>query len=436
MAKKKKYYSEEAQAIMGTIPSWIIRWGITMIFSVFALIVIGCCIIKYPKIIKAPVVLTTKYPPANLAAKYTGLLDSICVENGDKVTHHQMIALFKTPANYRDICCIKLFLEKNQSKKAKLYIQNDSLYAHYTLGSVQTFWSNYVQQCMDYKNYLNINYIQQKKDLLALQIRKNEEYYYKQKRHYTLLKQEYALEYHSFKRDSTLFQKEIISKEQLEQAKQALLSKQATVANFNTILSSTELSILKEKQQLVELSIQYQKDIDKFERELTQQQQQLLAQIEQWYDRFVIISPIDGIVTLHQFWNSNQHVSSGQLIASVVPNQKSKIIGRLLVPSNGFGKIKLNQTVNVRLNGYPYMEYGVLKGSVYSVSAIPEKIQTNTGSQIVYGVEIHFDNALQTTYNKEIHFIQDMNGEGEIITEDMRLIEHFIQPIMSLLKNN
>ena len=39
-------HSEEAQQILGCVPSWIVRWGVTVISAVFALILIGCCIIK------------------------------------------------------------------------------------------------------------------------------------------------------------------------------------------------------------------------------------------------------------------------------------------------------------------------------------------------------------------------------------------------------
>lgn len=48
-------YSEPVQEILGTIPSWITRWGVTIIFGVFAMIIIGCCLIDYPKTLTAPI---------------------------------------------------------------------------------------------------------------------------------------------------------------------------------------------------------------------------------------------------------------------------------------------------------------------------------------------------------------------------------------------
>ena len=54
---------------------------------------------------------------------------------------------------------------------------------------------------------------------------------------------------------------------------------------------------------------------------------------------------------------------------------------------------------------------------------------------IVYTVEVEFPADLRTTYRRELPLIQQMDGTGEIITEEMRLIEQFIQPVVSLFKN-
>ena len=61
-------HTEEAQQILGRIPSWIVRWGVTVIFAVFALILIGCCIIKYPERVTATVTITTGNSPVDVVA--------------------------------------------------------------------------------------------------------------------------------------------------------------------------------------------------------------------------------------------------------------------------------------------------------------------------------------------------------------------------------
>ena len=110
-----------------------------------------------------------------------------------------------------------------------------------------------------------------------------------------------------------------------------------------------------------------------------------------------------------------------------------KVIGKLQIPSEGFGKVKVGQTVLVKLNGYPYMEYGVLKGKIESISKSPDIDLTTNG--ISYAADVKLPDKLETTYRKKLHLIQKMNGEADIITDDIRLLEQFVKPIISLFKN-
>ena len=107
-------------------------------------------------------------------------------------------------------------------------------------------------------------------------------------------------------------------------------------------------------------------------------------------------------------------------------------MGRLKVPSSGFGKVMVGQPVNIKLNGFPYLEFGILKGNVASISSVPEE----TAGGLAYTVDVALPRGLESTYRKELPFVQNMDGSAEIITEDLRLIDRFVQPIRSLLRNH
>lgn len=173
-----------------------------------------------------------------------------------------------------------------------------------------------------------------------------------------------------------------------------------------------------------------------YERTLKQCRQQLSAQIAQWRQQYVLEAPSAGRVTLTRYWSSNQRISAGDKLASILPDGTTEVIGRLQIPSAGFGKIRIGQQVQVRLNGYPYMEFGVLRGEIRSLSAVPEQVQTPTGTEIVYLAEVLFPEGMTTSYSRELPMIQQMDGTAEIITEDLRLIERFVQPVISLFKNH
>jgi len=91
------------------------------------------------------------------------------------------------------------------------------------------------------------------------------------------------------------------------------------------------------------------------------------------------------------------------------------------------GKIKIGQEVNIRLANYPDRQFGVLKGKVKSISLTPDK----EGNLLI---DISLPKGLTTSYKTEIHFQQEMSGNADVITEDLRLIERLLYQFRSILK--
>lgn len=164
------FHSEEAQEIMGRAPSWVVRWGITVIFVILALIVLGCYIIKYPQTVTAPISITTVNAPSDLTARYDGLLDSVCVGNGENVRTGQLIALLATPADYDDIRSLEEHLSATDSPQT--LAEAEWVSDRYVLGDLQSTWAEFAARCLDFKHYLATDLIGTKKRLLEAQIAK------------------------------------------------------------------------------------------------------------------------------------------------------------------------------------------------------------------------------------------------------------------------
>lgn len=432
------YYSEPVQEIMGSIPSWITRWGVTVIAGIFALIIIGCCIIRYPQTLTSSITLTSENPPSDLAARYDGLLDTVCVVNGQKVSGGDLVALLSTPADYGDIMAVRDLLDSLSSRERDALpdaVSSPSLYENYRLGDLQSSWSELVRSCRAYLNWSEIDQSGHQKRLVEEQIGKNREYYDDLLAQKAVLEQDMRYELAGLERDSLLMVRGAVSRAEYEATLKNWTSKKGSLASFEATLTSTQLSILQLRQQLTELEIQRQNEETEHLRGIMQQASQLKAQVAQWLEQYAVISPADGTVSLQKVWSRGQHVMVGDVIASVVPDNGDRVIGRLQVPSSGFGKVEEGQRVNVRLNCFPYMEFGVLKGVVESIPAVPQTVTTAEGNSIVYTVEVSFPDSLVTTYGKELPMVQQMDGTAEIITRDRRLIGQFIDPVLSLFKN-
>ena len=96
----------------------------------------------------------------------------------------------------------------------------------------------------------------------------------------------------------------------------------------------------------------------------------------------------------------------------------------------GAGKVAVDQKVNMKLDNFPYMEFGILEGRITNISMVP--VTDETGSY--YTAEIELTNELVTNYNKELPFNQEMQGVAEVITKDRRLIERLVEPLVSIIR--
>jgi HlyD family secretion protein len=76
------------------------------------------------------------------------------------------------------------------------------------------------------------------------------------------------------------------------------------------------------------------------------------------------------------------------------------------------------------------MEYGMVRVEITNISLVPVTQNDAQG----YILEVYFPNGLVTNYGKELAFGQQMQGTAEIITEDLRLLDRFLNPIRSLWK--
>jgi len=84
------------------------------------------------------------------------------------------------------------------------------------------------------------------------------------------------------------------------------------------------------------------------------------------------------------------------------------------------------------LQNFPENEYGILCGTVQHISLVP----TQTGETVYYSVEIALTNGLVTTYKKELPYLSNIQGQADIIAEDLSLLERLVLPVKKILKES
>lgn len=418
--KPERFYSEQTQEIMGQIPSWILRWGMGVIFAVLLGIIIGSYFIKYPQIVTAPITITTINPPSDLIAKSTGRIDTIFARDGQSLSVSEPVAMLQNTALYDDVMVVASEVDTFDMDSISWMGLN------YRMGELQGSFSELRRQCLDFKHYKEAQNIPHKKSLLATQIAKYKRYHAQLLSQKSLITSDLHYTIKNFERDSMLFAQGVISPLEIERSAQATIQKRNSLAGFEASLTSNELTILQMEQQLFELEMQYDNETSAYRRQIGESVQQLAAQIRQWKQSYLLTSPIVGRLSFTKYWSENQNVQMGEKLATVVTLDSTQVIGIMTVPSAGFGRVAVGQKVNIKLNGYPYFEYGILKGIVTRLSSVPDG--TNG-----YIAEVAFPDGLQSTYKEQLTLIQQMDGTGDIVTKDERLIQRFIQPIRALI---
>ncbi len=424
-------YSDEVQEIMGRIPGRVVRWGISVIFSIFVILLGVAYFFKYPEIVTSSIVLTTTNPPTELIARSTGKVEHILVENGQSVLPNELIAVLFSTADYRSV----LQLEKVLSDSLFSLSTERGYFENRTnlLGELQPHYTALEKTCKSYSHYMQTGAIPQQKIQIEQQIKMLYAGLRAQEKQLEILQRDLRFERNNQKRDSVLFHSHALTEADYDASVQKLLQKELSVTSQQSSIISTKNDILSQEKQLTDLTIQYDNEQNEFQLQFEEQRTQLLAEIRLWKDKYILNAPIAGKITFTKYWAENQNITIEDRLATIVSEDSTQIIGRITIPSSGLGKVEVGQQVNVKLNGFPYMEYGLLKGRLISISSVPETINQE---EIGYIGEVAFPQGMVSSYKNKFRFIQQMDGTAEIITKDTRLIERFVHPIESLFNNH
>ena len=430
--KPKNYEirSEEMQDILGKAPRSIVRYGITVIFTVIMIVIAGSWFFKYPDTINAPITITSENIPVTLVAKASGKLNRLFIKDGDLVSKGNPLALIENNANYEQI---NLLLEQLQLLSphtadftANISIDTLKLRTYNQLGDVQTSFTNYVKTLDEIKNFNSLNYHHQKIKAVKEQIAMTNLYYERQYAQCNLLENDLMLIQKQFRRDSSLFSNKVIAASEYEKSESIFLQKKYALEGSKTALANTKIQLTQLQQQILDLQLQYQEQSKKAGQAYSQAYDEVLNQLHTWQQTYMLIASIDGKVSFTNFWAVNQQIAINDKVMSIVPLGKSKIIGKLMLPLEGAGKVRVGQQVNIQLAGYPYLEYGSLIGVVNNISLV--------SSDNKYSLEISLSDSLKTNYGISLEMKSELQGTAEIITDDIRLLQRILNPIKSLLK--
>jgi len=418
--------SEEVQDILTKVPHWMIRWGTVLIFAIIIMLFFVSWFVKYPDVVKTEIVITTNIPPEKIVSKSSGRIEAILVKNKMVVAKNSILAIIENTANYKDVFLLKKIVDGydiNNSKKEFPF----ELLQNKQLGEIESafavFQKDYQAQELN-KDLHPFQVESRAQQSEKIQITERIEILQQQK---TINERELELQRNEVARFETLFNKGIISAQEMEAKKLSFLQAQKNYRGLLSSISQLRSSLIDNTKSSQNSQINSTREEVNLGRNVSQSFYQLKKVIRDWELAYALKSSISGKVTFLQVWNENQTINVGDNVFSIIPDAKNSFIGKVKAPALNSGKIKVGQRVNIRLANYPDREFGVLKGEIKNISLVPDK----DGNLLI---DVALPNGLKTSYDKKITFQQEMKGNAEIVTEDLRLIERILYQFKNIFE--
>jgi HlyD family secretion protein len=240
-----------------------------------------------------------------------------------------------------------------------------------------------------------------------------------------IAEEEYNIAQRAANRNADLFEQSVISEEAMERSHAEMLVKKNQWSEIVSLIAENNISVGRIEEQIVDLELKQQEERSGNINLLEESFNNLKASIAAWEQSYLLVAPVSGTVTFNRFWSENQNVEAGEKVLTIIPLEAGSMVGRISLPMEGAGKVKVGDQVNIQFDNYPHLEYGMVKGFVSNKSKVPD--------DNYYLVEVELPDGLITYYNKMITFSQNMQGDAEIMTDKMRMLNRVLNPIKSAI---
>jgi HlyD family secretion protein len=374
-------------------------------------------------------------------SKTTGRIDMLLVKEKQAIQKDQLLAVVENPASTADVLALMKLLDNFRKDEIDSSILSRAAHspseghspfswpANLQLGTVQSSYSAFLKACEDYRYFLQTDYHHKKVKVIEKQIVVQKNMLAQSRKQLAIMREQLIIADKLFGIDSTLSAQRLIAPIEYEKAKSTQLQSRRDYENVKTNLETQKMSILQLEQAVFDLQQQRSEQRAQLNVAQINAYDQLQAQLKTWEQTYLFRSPVDGTVTFTKYWQPNQNVMPGEVLLTVVPAGSTHITGKIYLPPQGAGKVKVGQTVNIKFDNFPYMEYGMVKVTVKNIALVPI-LQNDVRN---YVLEVDFPELLTTNYGKTLTFSQEMQGVAEIITDDLRLLDRFLNPIRAFL---
>ena len=417
-------HTDDMQDIITTVPSWILRWGITLFFCILVMIVGLSAFIRYPDIVAASLKIDSPNSPKPVVAKVPGKLVKLLVKENETVKTGEALAYIESTANHNEVLNLLNHLKELQGLvrlNKPLTSGVFSTAGDTQLGELQASYQTFSQEYLLYRSSVENGFYVQKrvylqKDLVDLN--KQEAQLNAQK---VLQQRDLSLADDEYRMHKKLVDGKVETTAELRQEESKYLAKKSPLIQTDASLVSASTNYSAKQKEILELDNQIAEERSKFVQALNS----LVSQAEDWQSKYVLTASQPGKVTYAGIVQENQVLTPNQEVFYIDPGNE-QFFGEMSIPQDNLGKVKEGQEVLIKLKSYPFEEYGMLKGKIAYISEVPYK-------DSIFVSRVDFRIRKTSDMKRPIHLKQGMMADAEIVTQDATILQRITRNMVKLV---
>ena len=414
--------TEEVRDIIDRMPHGIGKIVALLVAGLAALLLFLGLMIDYPEKVTGPISITARLAPVRLVANTSGKLH-LLKSNNDILEENQVIAWIDNPARLEDVLAIEIYLQRNSIDSLYNTPRNKELQADLVLGELSVSYYTFLNSLEKYLNYIEgkpyLKKLESTKTLLRSQQQLMEFNRLQMNTNSIALK----LMGKNAHRDSILYRSATIAEADLEKSAVNYLAKKENNQVMDKEGTNIQLQINDTRSKLQMLELERMEAEQKLRIDLYSSYNELANNIKKWRLTYTFCSPIGGKLEYLNFWHENDFIAAGTPVLSVIPSDNS-LLGQVYLPSQGAGKVGVGQEVIIRLDNYPYMEYGSIIGKVKMISTLSNQTEAfaKKNDLQTYLITVDLPEKLTTNYGTTLDFNYEIKGVADILTKKRKLL--------------
>ncbi|MDE2799005.1 MAG: HlyD family efflux transporter periplasmic adaptor subunit, partial [Gemmatimonadota bacterium] len=239
-----------------------------------------------------------------------------------------------------------------------------------------------------------------------------------------------------FLQQKTLFERELISRADMNRARVQYLSALSALPGRMSEIYKNEMAVADLKRQITEARIAHGREASQM-RHAYETAQLRLEQARKRIDRTLeaesdlILASESGIVTQVMVNAMGQVINKGQPLVALAP-ASAPMVAEVMVLNKDVGLLKVGQLVKLKYDAYAFQDFGIKRGWLTHISpdaVIDERI----GPIFKCVVELEENTMRVKGYDKPLMF--GMKGTAEMMTDRQSVLLMLLSPLRQLYES-